>query len=205
MSFGKAVKKIKTLVVVAKKTILKVGDTIIPAPIGVKIDPKTGELMVPIKVIPVGDAVLKPEIEKDLLINQGFIKLLLIFKEDDCEPCTDVRKKITKEVLVPIQSVHKIDCLYSGDHIQEKVKVKAITVRGIPVNDCKSGGTKWDLIIKVILQVKIVIAREEIISVPVLNKHEAGCKVTDCMEDFSEREEKAEYQNLMELLVETVE
>lgn len=167
MSSDKTKKEIKTLVVVAKKTIMKIGETIIPAPIGVKIDPKTGELLVPVDIKPVGDAVLTPTIEKKLLINEGFIKLKLFFKVPDPKHCPDVKKGIIREVIVPLQSVQEVEQIRPDDDIQEEVKIKAITIRGIPDDTVTNiAGKKINLIIKVIIKVKLIISRKKVMPIP---------------------------------------
>lgn len=160
------VKKIKTFVLLHKDKIMKFGEGIIPAPIGVEIDPKTGELTVPVEIVPVGNVVLNPKIVNDLLINEGFIKIKLISYNQDSEPCPDERKCIVKEATIPIQSFHDIEGICPDDHVQEKVEIKSISVMGIPDDSVpKSGGRKINLIVKVILEVKLTICREEIISV----------------------------------------
>ncbi|WP_031516913.1 hypothetical protein [Desulfofalx alkaliphila] len=160
------VKDIKSLVVVHKSRIMKFGETTVPAPLGVNIDPKTGELTVPIEIIPVGDAILKPKVEKNLLINEGFIKLKTIAHHPDLGTCPNTKKCFVKETTIPVQSVHEIKGIRPGDKVQEKVEVKSISVMGIPDNSMpKSAGQKINLLIKIILEVKVVIAREEIISV----------------------------------------
>lgn len=173
-------KETKTQVTVFKETIIKVGETTIPTPIGVDINPKTGKIKVPVKITPLCDAVLTPEIVKDLLINEGFIKLQLTFKVSELETCPDVRKIITKEVFVPIQSVHKIDHICPDDNIHERTKIKAITIRGIPDNSMpNSVGTKINLIIKVILEVKLTISREVVVCAPV-RRRSSGIRSFTC-------------------------
>ncbi|MEG6615288.1 hypothetical protein V6C27_02445 [Peptococcaceae bacterium 1198_IL3148] len=163
---AKKIKEIKTQVVIFKETIMKIGENIIPAPIGVKIDPKIGKIMAPIKIAPASDVVLTPKIEKGLLVNEGFVKVKMLFKNPDPEPCPDVRKSISKEVVVPIQSVHQIDCLRPGDEVKENAKIETITVMGIPDNSSpKSTGQKANLIIKVVLKIKLTILREQVIPV----------------------------------------
>jgi hypothetical protein len=162
----KKTKEIKTLVVVYKNTIMKVGKIVIPAPIGVKIDLKTGKIMAPLKIAPADNVVLTPKVEKGLLINEGFVKIKMLFKNPDPEPCPDVRKSISKEVVVPIQSVHQIDCLRPGDEVKENATIETITVMGIPDNSSsKSTGQKANLIINAVLKIKLTILREQIIPV----------------------------------------
>lgn len=163
---SKETKEIKTLVVVYKTTIMKVGEIIIPAPIGVKIDQNTGMIMTPIKIAPADNVILTPKVERGLLINEGFVKIKMLFKKPNPEPCLDVRKGINKEVVVPIQSVHPIDCLRPGDEVKENIKVETITVMGSPDNSLpKSTGQKANLIIKVVLKIKLTILREKVIPV----------------------------------------
>lgn len=161
-----AIKKIKASVIVNRDKIMKLAEGVIPAPIGVEIDSKTGQLKVPIEIIPVGDVVLKPKIVDDLLINEGFIKLKIIVYSSDSEPCTDARKCLTKEATIPIHSIHQIDGISPGDNVQEKVSIKSISLLGFPDHSLsKAVGKKINLTIKVVLEVKLTISREEIISV----------------------------------------
>ena len=167
MSHHRTKKKIENYLVVYNKKFVNVAELIIPAPIGVDIDPKSGEITVPVQITPLGDVVLNSIIKNDILINEGFIKTKLFFDNPDPEPCPDVRKGITKVVIVPIQSIHQIDRLCYDDHVQKKVKIKAIIVRGFPDNSTpKSIGRKINLIIKIILEVKLIIFREEIVCIP---------------------------------------
>ncbi|MDO7788679.1 hypothetical protein [Desulforamulus aquiferis] len=171
MNCDKTIKEIKTFVVVFRDTLTKIGEATIPAPIGVDIDPKTGEVNVPLEITPMGDVVLNPIIGKNKLVNEGSLKIMLTFKDLYPGPCPDVRKSISHEVLVPIQSVHKIEEICPEDHIQEKVEIKSIKVKGIPDKSIsKFAGRKMNLLIKVTLQVEVIIAREEIICVQVQSK-----------------------------------
>ena len=161
-------KKVKASVVIAEKTVDKVGDLIISAPIGVDIDKNTGELTAPVRIEALEKPVLKPKILCDLLINQGFLKARLIVEDNDPEPCPDVRKGIIKTVIIPIQSVIDIKGIRPSDHVQEHVKIRSLSVFAIPdLGPNGVVGKKIKLILKVILKVKIVVSREEIICVPV--------------------------------------
>jgi hypothetical protein len=159
-------KKIKALVVIAEKDVQKIGDLTITAPLGVGIDKTTGDLTVPVLLEAIGEPVLKPKIIPDRLINQGFLHAKLIVEDIDPEPCPDVRKGITKEIFIPIQSVIEIEGICPGDHIQEFAEIESLTVFGVPDKpQSGSAGTKVKLILKVILDVKIIIAREDLITV----------------------------------------
>ncbi|WP_031516903.1 hypothetical protein [Desulfofalx alkaliphila] len=148
--------------IVAKKEFIKVGETTIPAPIGVEIDPKTGDLLVPVESKPVGDPVLTPIIKKNLLINEGFIKLKLLFKLQNSAHCPDAKGGLIKEVVVPIQSVQKLDNIRPGDEVKEQSKIKAITIVGIPADtSSKIAGQKANLIVKVVLKVKLIVYRKK--------------------------------------------
>ncbi|HCF49922.1 MAG TPA: hypothetical protein DER60_06550 [Syntrophomonas sp.] len=166
MSWDMSTKEIKSLVVVLTDNVIKVGETIVSAPIGIIIDPENGELITPLEATPMDDVVLNPKIKDNILINEGFIKIKLTFTHD---PCTGAKNTITKIVTVPVQSIHVWNCIRSDDIVQEKVKIKAIIVRGIPDNITASQcpGQKINLLIKVILEVKITVLREELICVPV--------------------------------------
>lgn len=160
-------KKIKTLVVIAKKTVQKVGDLEITAPVGVGIDNITGNLTAPVRLEISGEPVLKPRILKDKLINEGYVPARLIVEDNDPAPCPDIRKGFVQRVFVPFQSVLEIEGIRPGDDIQEKIKVKSTSVMGFPDFSTHGlAGTKVKLILKVILKVKIIISRECIIAVP---------------------------------------
>lgn len=161
-------KKIKTLAVIAKKTVQKVGDLEITAPVGVGIDQTTGNLTAPVRLEILGEPVLKPRIIKNHLINEGFVPAKLIVEDNDPEPCTDIRKGFVQRVFIPFQSVLEFEGIKPGDDIQEKIKVKSTSVMGFPdVRPPGLAGTKVKLILKVILKVKIIISRECIIAVPI--------------------------------------
>ncbi|MHB1393280.1 MAG: hypothetical protein ACYCYE_09420 [Clostridia bacterium] len=161
-------RRIKALVVIAEKNVQKIGDLIIIAPIGVGIDQLTGDLSVPVRIEAIGKPCLKPKIINDVLINEGFVRAKLIVEDIDPEPCPDIRKGIQKEILIPVQSVIEIKGIRPGDHIQEFTEIKSLSVFGIPERPPHgSVGTQVKLIIKVILDVKIIIAREEIITVSI--------------------------------------
>lgn len=159
-------KKIKALVVIAEKNVQKIGDLTISAPIGVGIDKTTGDLTVPVRLEAMGEPVLRPKIIHDKLINEGFVRAKLIVEDNDPEPCPDVRKGLTKEIFIPIQRVIEIKGISPGDHIQEFAEIKSLSVFAVP-DKPQSGfaGAKVKLILKVILDVRIIIAREEIITV----------------------------------------
>ncbi|MHB8182515.1 MAG: hypothetical protein ACYDDN_01970 [Candidatus Desulforudaceae bacterium] len=162
-------KDIKSLVVLVDRKIHKVGKLQIPAPVGVGIDKTTGELNPPVRLELVEDVVLRPKIMKDLLINNGTVKVKLIVDDHDPGPCS-AKKVIVKPLLVPVQSILKIKGIRPGDHIQEFVKVKSLLVFGFPDSTSPSLGTKVRLDIKVILRVRIIIAREEVLTIPVVDK-----------------------------------
>lgn len=155
-------KEIKALVVLHKEKILKCAECVVPAPIGVKMDSKSGQLTVPVEVIPVGEVILTPKIVNNLLINEGFVKVKIIAYISDTEPYCDERKCITKEATVPIQTVHQIEGICTDDDIEEKVHIKSISVIGIPDNNLpKSAAQRINFSIKVVLEVKLIISRKE--------------------------------------------
>lgn len=164
-------KKIKANVVGVKNVISKVGEIVIPAPIGVDFDPETGDPKVPVKITPVGEAILNPSIGTNKLVNEGSLKILLNFINIYPGICPDKNVSIAKEVVVPIQSVHKFDDICPEDHVQEKIKNTTITVKSVPDKAlCPYVGRKMNLLIKVILEVEVVISREEVLKVPVHTK-----------------------------------
>lgn len=157
--------EIKTLVVIARETVQKVGDLEITAPIGVGIDIETGKLTVPVRLKVVGEPVLQPKILENKLINEGFIPAKLIVEKDD-NPCCDVGKELIQKVFIPFQLVQEIIGIKPGDDIQEEVKVESASVMGVPVvNPCEVAGSTVKLILKVILKVKIVISRECLVTI----------------------------------------
>lgn len=165
-------KKIKALVVIAEKNVEKIGDLTITAPIGIGIDKATGDLTVPVRLEAVGEPIMKPKIIHEKLINEGFVRAKLIVEDNDPEPCPDVRKGQTKEVFIPLQSVIEIKGILPGDHIQEFTKIVSLSVFAVPDKpQSGSTGTIVKLILKVILDVRIIISREEIVTVCVKDKY----------------------------------
>jgi hypothetical protein len=163
-------KEIKALVVLHKDKIMKHAEAVIPAPIGVEIDPISGQLTVPVEIIPVGEVILNSKVVNNLLINEGFIKIKIIAYISDCEPCPDEKKCITKEATVPIQAVHQIEGICTDDDIEENVHIKTISVFGIPDNNFpKSVGQRINLAIKIVLEINLIISRKENILVLACN------------------------------------
>lgn len=161
-------KKIKTFVVIAEENIQKVGDLVIDAPIGVDINKISGVLTVPVILKPIGQPVMTPKIIKDKLINEGLVHVKLIIENNDPQPCPGIQKNIWKQLTIPVQDVREIKGIEPGDQIEEIVEIESLSVFGLP--SCpQSGqvGTVGKLIIKVILKVRIIITRLEILTISV--------------------------------------
>ncbi len=158
--------QLKTLVVVAEEKVQKVGELAIPAPIGVCCDAHTGDLTHCIRLEPVGDPVFRPLVLKDKLVNEGFLTVRVHVDDKDPQPCPDVRKQQAILVSIPFQSIHDLQGICPGDHVQEFAKIEALIVTGIPTA-CSPGqsGSVLHLNLKAILEVHIIVARECIVSV----------------------------------------
>lgn len=154
-------KRIKTDLVIFKRTIHIFGNLEIDAPIGVGIDKETGNLTKPVHLEPFGEIVLKPKVLKDKLINEGFISARLIVDDNDPEPCPDIRKGNVKQVFIPAQSVLEIKGIKSEDDVHEYIKIESLSVFGLP--DINQNAVK--LFLNVILEVKLIITRECIIEI----------------------------------------
>lgn len=157
---------IKTLVVIAEECVQKMGSFTIDAPVGVGID-ANGKLTHPVRLEPIGEPILGSTIIENKLINEGYVRAKLIVEDIDPKPCADVRKFVPQVVTIPFQTVHDIPGIRPGDHIQEFSRIEALVVSGTPV-PCPPGasGSVVALGLKIVLEVKVVIARECIIAVP---------------------------------------
>ncbi len=162
-------KDVKSLVVLFDRKVLKVAELAIPAPVGVGIDKTTGGLDHPVRLELVDDVVLKPTVLKGLLINHGSVKVRLTIENHDPDPCP-TKKEIVKHLLLPVQSILKIKGIRPGDHVQEFPKVESLLVFGFPDHTGPGVGMKIKLVVKVILRVRLIVAREEILTIPVVEK-----------------------------------
>lgn len=157
---------LKALVVVAEDTMQKMGELVIPAPIGVSCDPVTGRISHNVRLEPVGEPVLRPILIKDKVVNEGFVNARLIVENNDPQPCPDVRKTNSSLVVIPFQSIHDIQGICPSDHVQEFAEIEALLVSCTPA-PCPTGqtGNLMQLHLKAILNVHIVVARECIVVV----------------------------------------
>lgn len=164
---GKAEKcrSIKALVVEAELTVQKIGTIQVAAPLGVKVDHRTGELETPVELKLVGQPVFTPTIIPGKIINHGLQKACLVVKEHGSGPCR-LSARSTLKLDIPIDGMHDVPHIKPGDHAQEQAEVESIDIRGIRDPNHQGCGEKNILMIKVVYQVKIVICREETISVP---------------------------------------
>jgi len=153
-------RKVKGLIVIAEETVQKTGQLEIPAPVGITVDPETGNLMPPVQLEPLAEPVLQPQIIPDKLVNEGSVLVKLVVKDIDPNPCPDTSKFPPKQVVVPIQSVHEIIGIKPGDHIQEFPEVEFLSATAIHDSLQESAGTTLRLALKVIVKSKIIIARE---------------------------------------------
>lgn len=159
-------KTINTLVVIDTKDTIKVGDIIIPSPVGVSIDRKTGQVITSIHFELINEPEFKPFILHDLLINQGIVHVKMIIDNPDPIPCSEMKATIKKEIFIPVQNIIKIKGIEPGDVVQEKISVLSFSVFGIPIpNEPDCIGQKSNLIIKVVLQVQIVILRDKLVKI----------------------------------------
>jgi len=157
---------IKTLVVIDKKDIIKIGDIIIPSPVGVSIDRKTGRVITPIHFELINESQFQPLILHDLLINQGFVHVKMIIDNPDPIPCSEMKQNTTKEIFIPVQNITKIEGIEPSDIVQEKKSILSFSVFGIPIpNEPDCIGQKSNLIVKVILKIQIIILRDKFIKI----------------------------------------
>ncbi|ABZ82649.1 hypothetical protein HM1_0024 [Heliomicrobium modesticaldum Ice1] len=164
------------MVVVAEKEVKKVADLTIPAPVGVGLDPHTGQLTASVELEPFGEPQLQPKIINNMVINEGIICVKLIVKDNDPAPCPDVRKGFEKKICIPVQTVLECKGIQPDDDIQEKVCISALSVFAVPANSTTgTAGNVVNLILKAILDVKMVIAREEVITIPVHQESDPDC------------------------------
>ncbi len=164
---GKVKKKrtIKALVVKAERVVQKVGEIQIASPLGVKVNHMTGELETPVELKLIDKPVFTPTVVCDKLINQGLQKACLVVQKTGRADCVfSVSSKINLDI--PIFSMHDIPDIKSGDHVQEKAEVESIDIRGIRDPNYRGCEQKDILIIRVVYKVKVIIAREEVITVP---------------------------------------
>lgn len=164
---GKVKKKrtIKALVVKAEQTVQKVGEIQISAPLGVKVNHTTGKLETPVELKLIDLPVFTPTVICDKLINHGLQKACLIVQKAGRADCVlAVSAKINLDI--PISSMHDIPDIKEGDHVQEKAEVESIDIRGFRDPNYHGCEQKDILIIKVVYKVKVVIAREELVTLP---------------------------------------
>ena len=156
---------LKTLVVIAEEKLQKVGNLVIPAPLGVTCD-ANGNLSHQITLVPIGEPSFRPVVLKNKLVNEGFLTVRVEVTDNDPQPCPDVRKFPPVIVVIPFQSIHDIPGICPGDHVQEFARIEALLVSGVP-GACSPthSGTAVQLDLKAILEVHLIIAREAVISV----------------------------------------
>lgn len=141
-------KLIKCKVVIAQKHVQKVGTLIIPAPIGVGIDIDTGKLTSPVLLESCGEPVFTPKITDNTLINQGYVPVKLIVKENCMEFCGIANKVFSEKFFIPFQSEIKLKGIKPDDEIDEKLKIESLAVFGFPeIIDQKCGGVITKLVL----------------------------------------------------------
>lgn len=160
-------KTIKTLVVFDSKDIIKIGDIIIPSPVGVSIDRETGRVITSIHFEPINEPQFQPLILHDLLVNQGVVHAKMIIDNPDPIPCSEMKQNITKEIFIPVQNTTKIKGIKPGDIVQEKISILLFSVFGVPIpNKPDCIGQISNLIVKVILKAKVLILRNDLVKIP---------------------------------------
>ena len=165
---GKAKEKrvIKALVIIADPTVQKVGMIQIPAPLGVKVDGRTGELETPVELKLIGEPVFTPSIVCGKLINHGLQKARLIVKKTRSTSCSYAIAS-THDLDIPINGVHPVCKIEPGDHVKETATVETIEIRGFRHPNQQECDGQYVLNIQVFYKVRIVVAREESICIPV--------------------------------------
>ncbi|HBG00976.1 MAG TPA: hypothetical protein DDW87_05320 [Firmicutes bacterium] len=156
---------IKALVIKAELTVQKVGTIEVAAPLGVEVDHRTGELETPVELELIGLPVFTPTIVPCKLINHGLQKACLVVRQRGCAPC-QLSVSSSLDLNIPIYGMHDVPHIKSGDHVQELAQVESIDIRGI--RDPSSHGCERRdiLIVRVVYRVKVIIAREELVSIP---------------------------------------
>ncbi|HKM42883.1 MAG TPA: hypothetical protein VJZ70_02720 [Limnochordia bacterium] len=182
---GKEKKKrlVKALVVKADLNVQKTGRIQVAAPLGVRVDPNTGEVETPLELKLLGQPVFTPTIVPDKLINHGLQKACLLVHRPGGDCKLSISSKTNLDI--PIYGMHDIPCIQAGDHIQETAEVESIDIRGIKDPGYQGCETKNMLIITVVYKIKVVIAREELIRIP---KH---CDHTDedcCIQEAKDQD-----------------
>lgn len=162
---------VKALVVKAQLEVQKTGRIQIPAPLGIRVNSKTGEVETPLELKLLGKPVFTPTIVPDKLINHGLQKACLLVQKPggDCKLSLSSKSHLD----IPIYGMHDIPCILPGDHVKETAEVESIDIRGIADPSHQGCETKNMLIITVVYKIKVIIAREECIRIP------KDCEYTD--------------------------
>jgi hypothetical protein len=149
--------RIKTHVIIAEIEATTIASLDLKAPLGVDVDLETGELKKMVRVVPLGEPVLRKTIIPGKLINEGFLKARLLVEPHNLETI----------IYLPIFSVTKIDGIDEEDQVVEVSELEHISVCGLPdVIPIGQTGYKVKLLVRALLRVHITVTREEIISLP---------------------------------------
>lgn len=149
--------RIITNVVIAEIEATKIASLELEAPLGVGVDLETGDLTKLVKVIPIGEPVLRRTILPGKLINEGFLKVKLMVEGDDLE----------RTLYLPIFSVTEIEGIQPGDHVLEFSELEHSSVSGLPdVVPLGQSCYQVKLFVRALLRIQITVTREEVIFLP---------------------------------------
>ena len=141
---------LKTNVVICRQSVQGFGDITIPLPVGVTIDPVTGEFNVPVTIAPAGTPILiNNTVIPDKVINNGAIPVNVLVSG----------VSVVQNVMIPWQDV--IDCpgVRPGDEVQKH----DFLVTGLIVTAVL--GTPGGLQLKAVYDYCLIVARLKLISV----------------------------------------
>ncbi|WP_422444631.1 hypothetical protein [Thermoanaerobacterium sp. DL9XJH110] len=152
--------KLKTLVVVCEQNVQEIGEIRITAPPGVILDPITGLLNVKPTLTVVDNPVLNDATLDGKVINYGWVKVLLTI--------TGIAVPVSSYYAIPLQGHISCPDIQPGDHVQHFPKLEGTLVYALPSVDPVTGSLSTGVLsLKVAYDVKIVVAREQLVSVPV--------------------------------------
>lgn len=156
-------KRLKVRRVIDKQVVQEVGDLLIPAPAGLQLDPATGLLTPAVNVtLAATPQIRDTTVLTNKVINQGVVPVQL-----------EVGDVIAIQLLeIPFQAVKDVPGAVPGDEVQKHdIEVEGFSVMAIQVPADNSNNVNinqlltLNLLIKVIVKLCIIVARETIVSV----------------------------------------
>lgn len=151
--------KIKVLKVLCQECLQEIGDLIVPAPVGLTMDPKTGKLNAHVTLELIAPPQIRTiEVLMGKVINMGIVPVRLLV--DNCV--------IYNYLEVPFQGIIECPSVESDDETnvqKHDLQVEGMTFSPIQMYDAAECNLKLYLIIKVVVQACVVVSREEILKV----------------------------------------